>query len=157
MQKNSQRPARLPDACRFGARSRGLRQRRLWLAKNNGSVQIFFFSPWISNILVGSALFEFLEADISAGFLAFFEETLANEFGEMGIVMPEIDWGLVAHAGNLNEETEQVVADQNLMGTLTVRYLARIAAMEENRDGFRALVGSAVPSFFSGHLSRTLP
>jgi len=51
--------------------------------------------------VVGSALLEFLQVDLSnGGFMAFFEDTLANEFYNMGIEMPPIDWDLVYHAGD---------------------------------------------------------
>jgi len=104
----------------------------------------------LDETLVGSALLGFLEVDVSAGgFMAFFEGVLATEFYNMGIVMPEIDWDLVAHAGHLNE-AGAVVADEQLMVLLVVRYLARAAAMPENRArGFQSLIGDVLPGFFS--------
>jgi len=97
---------------------------------------------------VGDLLLGFLEVDVTAGgFLAFFEDTLANEFYEMGIEMPEIDWDLVYHAGDMVyvDGEYEFVTDERLMETLILRYLARVNANRDNRPVLQGLVRDAVP------------
>lgn len=95
---------------------------------------------------VGDTLLGFLEVDLnSGGFMTFFEDTLAYEFMEMGIAMPEIDWSLVYHAGDMI--ADQFVADEHLMGMLVLRYLTRISATPTNRPVLQRLIRDAIPGF----------
>ncbi|MCL2532280.1 MAG: hypothetical protein FWE40_09055 [Oscillospiraceae bacterium] len=96
--------------------------------------------------VVGAALLGFLEVDVTTGgFLGFFEDTISDVFGEMGMEMPPIDWSLVYHAGDM--VAGEFVTDEVLMATLILRYLARISAIPENQPALRSLVRAGMPGF----------
>lgn len=98
----------------------------------------------LNNTLLGRILLEALGVNIGRGFKAFVEDKLGGELGKMGITMPPIDWDAVAHAGDLDPETQSVVSDVKLMRVLLLRYIQRAADMPENKQGFDDMIGAAV-------------
>ncbi|MDR3314086.1 MAG: hypothetical protein LBS96_06470 [Oscillospiraceae bacterium] len=89
--------------------------------------------------------------DLADGdFIAFLETKLGEGLAGAGIeTLPPIDWDKVAHAGDIDLATNQVIADEPLMQALLVNYLRRVWDGNQTSVTATLLPGLGVPAFLS--------